>query len=76
MAAEKICPKCRTEMTEGFIPDHTYGGKLQPTWVEGGPETSFWTGLKTSNRAAFRVQAFRCPSCNYLEFYTTEKVDI
>ncbi len=76
MATEIYCPKCRTEMTEGYAVDHTHGGKVQSTWVEGEPEESFWTGLKTSNRAAFRIQAFRCPACHYLEFYTTDQVNI
>jgi predicted nucleic-acid-binding Zn-ribbon protein len=77
MATEIICPKCGTEMTEGFVLDRGhYNAKMTSFWVEGKPEESFWTGLKTSNRDAFRVQAFRCRTCNYLEFYTTEKVDI
>jgi predicted nucleic-acid-binding Zn-ribbon protein len=70
------CPKCKTEMLEGFVLDHTYGGKLQSAWVEGEPEKSFWTGLRTSNREVFHIRAFRCPECNYLEFYTAEKVNI
>jgi predicted nucleic-acid-binding Zn-ribbon protein len=77
MMTEINCPKCKTEMTEGFVLDHgDYNYKMTARWIEGKPEESFWSGLKTSNRNAFLVQAFRCPNCNYLEFYTTEKVDI
>jgi len=77
MATKAICPKCKTEMKEGFVLDRgDYNVKMASFWVEGEPENSFWSGLKTSNRDAFRVQAFRCSNCNYLEFYTTEKVDI
>jgi hypothetical protein len=64
-------------MTEGFILDRgDYNVKMPSFWVEGAPEKSFWSGLKTSHREAFQVQAFRCSECGYLEFYTTEKVDI
>ena len=74
---EKICPKCENEMTEGFVLDRgDYGSKQQSLWIEGKPESSIWTGLKTSDRDVFKVQTFRCPTCNYLEFYTTEQVII
>lgn len=77
MTTEIKCPKCEAEMTEGFVLDRGhYNAKMTSFWVAGKPEESFWTGLQTSDRDAFRVQAFRCPACNYLEFYTTEKVDI
>jgi predicted nucleic-acid-binding Zn-ribbon protein len=76
MTMEKICPKCESSMIEGFSLDRTYGGKLQAVWVEGEPEKSFWTGLKTSDRDIFGIQAFRCPACDYLEFYTSERINI
>jgi hypothetical protein len=63
-------------MMEGFVLDRTHGGKLQSVWVEGEPEKSFWTGVKTSDKEIYTIQAFRCPTCNYLEFYTTEQVNI
>ena len=76
MAADGKCPKCSGAMAEGFIIDHgDYEYKRQQMWIEGQPEASFWSGLKTSNRDAFNVQALRCADCNFLEFYTTEKVD-
>jgi predicted nucleic-acid-binding Zn-ribbon protein len=74
---EKNCPKCTAETMEGYLFDHfdnAAGG--QALRIEGEPEKSFWTGLDTSDRLVYAVQAFRCPRCNYLEFYTTEKVDI
>jgi predicted nucleic-acid-binding Zn-ribbon protein len=75
MTAEIKCPKCSTEMTEGFILDRlNVDAKMKSARVEGQPEESFWSGLKTSNRRVLRVQAFRCPKCNYLEFYTAEEV--
>ena len=59
---------------EGFIIDHAL--KQQQVWFEGQPEPSFLSGIKTSGRKSFKVQAFRCADCNFLEFYTTEKTDL
>jgi hypothetical protein len=64
-------------MQEGFVVDRgDYQIKMESVWVEGVPEESFWSGLKTKNRLALTVRAFRCPHCNYLEFYTAEKVSV
>jgi predicted nucleic-acid-binding Zn-ribbon protein len=76
MAQENRCPKCNGVMDEGFVLDRTYGGKSPTVWVEGESETSFLAGLMIGNRAVFKVQAFRCTDCYYLEFYSTEKVEI
>jgi predicted nucleic-acid-binding Zn-ribbon protein len=71
------CAKCKGAMTEGFIIDFGhYQTKQQQIWVEGEPESSFWSGLKTSNRPAFHVGAQRCIECGYLEFYTKDSVSI
>jgi len=77
MANEVKCSKCNGVMAEGFILDHgDYEYKRQQIWVEGQPEPSFWSGIKTSGRTAFNVQALRCVSCNFLEFYTTERTSL
>ena len=67
------CPKCRNKMQEGFIKDQGHGTIAVPTWVEGAPEKSFWTGTKTSGKAQFTLQTYRCPSCGYLESYAKEQ---
>ena len=77
MNEKNKCAKCGGVMIEGFIIDHGhYQVKQQQVWVEGQPEASFWEGLKTTNRDAFNVKAFRCADCNFLEFYTTEKANL
>jgi predicted nucleic-acid-binding Zn-ribbon protein len=77
MTTEIKCPKCEAKMSEGFVLDRgDYNYKMPALWIEGKPEESFWSGLKTSDRDAFSVQAFRCQACNYLEFYATEQVNI
>jgi hypothetical protein len=76
MLTENKCLKCGGVMREGFVLDlGDYQVKQQQVWVEGEPEPSFWSGLKTTDRDAFHVQAFRCAVCNFLEFYTTDKVN-
>jgi predicted nucleic-acid-binding Zn-ribbon protein len=62
-------------MQEGVILDRgDYNYKMKQVWVEGAPEESFWSGLKTKNKKMFAVRACRCPRCNYLEFYTAEEM--
>ncbi len=63
------CPKCRGTMEPGFVLDHTYGENRQSTWVEGPPERSFWTGLKTRGKERLVITTHRCTSCGYLESY-------
>jgi predicted nucleic-acid-binding Zn-ribbon protein len=75
MTVQITCPKCKSAMQEGFVFDHgDFNVKMKPVRVEGAPEESFWSGLKTTNKAMFTVRAHRCPQCNYLEFYTAEEV--
>jgi hypothetical protein len=70
MADESIeCPKCGGEMERGFIADQTYGGVLPSKWIEGAPESSFWTGVKTRGKVDVEVSTYRCAECGYLESY-------
>ena len=45
------CPKCANRMEEGFIVDVSQANQLQSQWVQGKPEKSFWTGIKTKGRS-------------------------
>ncbi len=75
MIMEVNCTKCNGAMTEGFVLDHgDMDYRRQQIWIEGRPEKSFWSGLDTADREKFHVRAFRCAACNFLEFYTTEKI--
>jgi hypothetical protein len=38
-------------------------------WMEGNPEKSFWTGLKTTGRQRYSVMTYRCERCGFLESY-------
>ena len=62
-------------MEAGYLPDRGDLNALTvEEWVEGVPERSFWTGLKTKGRDRFTVMTYRCPQCGYLESYATDKV--
>lgn len=63
------CPKCSQIMDEGFIVDHAHGTDLQAEWIEGPPQTSFWTGLKLRGRDRRKVVTFCCGKCGFLESY-------
>jgi len=69
MPTEMKCPKCGSPMTTGYVLDTTHGGAKVAEWIEGEPEVSRWTGLKTKNRRRFPITADRCERCGFLEFY-------
>jgi hypothetical protein len=57
-------------MEPGYVMDHTgQSAGLAPQWVEGAPEKSFWTGVRTTGRAVLPVTTYRCERCGYLESY-------
>ncbi len=68
------CPDCDLPMQAGVILDHGDGNhKLQPRWIAGPVERSFWQGgIKTRDRAAFDVVTYRCERCGLLRSYATE----
>jgi ssDNA-binding Zn-finger/Zn-ribbon topoisomerase 1 len=68
------CPKCNKAMAEGFIMDRGhYNTGTVGQWVEGEPESSIWTGIKTKDRENFPVTTYRCARCGYLESYALEQ---
>ena len=71
MSAETMrCPKCNREMVQGFIVDfHAGGHRLVSSWVEGGPEKSFWHSTSVPAEKCLPVGTFRCSACGFLESY-------
>ena len=64
------CPRCGKRMHAGYVMDRSdYNMPAPPYWVEGPPEKSFWTGLKTKDRVVLPVTTYRCEGCGYLEAY-------
>lgn len=63
------CPKCQGSMAQGFMLDNVHGSNAVGSWVEGAPEKSFWTGVKTSRKAKYEIETWRCGRCGFLENY-------
>ena len=65
-AAKTRCPKCNSEMAQGFIVDFNLAGRVVSSWVEGAPEKSTWTGTKSPTEKTIPVG---CSGCGFLESY-------
>ena len=64
------CPRCRGPMDLGFLLDRGHHSSANVAqWVEGIPERSVWTGLKTKDREVYPLTSYRCERCGYLELY-------
>lgn len=63
------CPSCRVRMEQGFLLERTDSGRKPTEWVEGGPEKSFWTGVKLRGKETLEVATYRCPNCGLLRSY-------
>jgi hypothetical protein len=67
------CLRCNGALEAGFLVDHGDGNyRYTQTWIGGEPEKSFWTGLKTSNRAQYSIRTWRCSRCGLLESYAVD----
>ena len=63
------CPKCRSRMEEGFIQDSYQHQVRVARWIEGTPEKSFWSGIRTKGKRRYDVVVYRCSRCGFLEEY-------
>jgi hypothetical protein len=52
-------------MHQGFIVDHTHGGRAVGRWAPGAPQVSFFMGVKLPD-GNLPVGAFRCAQCGYV----------
>ena len=63
------CPKCGSEMQEGFIVEHR-----QPVrWIAGPPEKSILGGFKGGGENR-EIKTYLCPGCYYLESYAPKRI--
>jgi hypothetical protein len=67
------CLRCTATMEHGFLLDHAHMAMMQARWCSGEPQAS-WLNLTGEVRSAqaqagFKVTAFRCPECGYIESY-------
>ncbi|GMV15619.1 MAG: hypothetical protein HS104_25680 [Polyangiaceae bacterium] len=67
------CPKCESEMEQGFVLDNTYGARLVSQWAPGAPLKSFWTRTKLPEEDLIPIGTYRCSSCGYLEQYARDE---
>lgn len=68
--AQMDCLRCKTTMESGFILDRGHANSSQEQeWVEGDVVKTFWRGIHTKGRDAYKVVTYRCPRCGYLESY-------
>jgi hypothetical protein len=63
MANVTKCPKCGSEMQDGFLIE----SKLPVRWLAGKPETSVLGGTKAHGIEQRQVESQRCITCGYLE---------
>ena len=66
------CPKCNSEMVQGYVEDHLFGGIELSQWVNGPPQNDFFTGIQLTNNK-IPIGTFRCQSCGFLESYAREE---
>jgi predicted nucleic-acid-binding Zn-ribbon protein len=64
------CAKCGGVMEEGYVPDRPEDKVWPDIWVEGNPG---YKGVEKSGRK-YRIQAWRCMSCGYLELYADQEI--
>jgi hypothetical protein len=70
MSNEKLlCPKCKGEMVQGFVPDYSQAAIMVGSWHPGRSKKSFWTRIKLPPSGGFPIGAFRCEKRGFLEFY-------
>ena len=71
MDAQTIkCSQCNGELKDGFLADKTIFGTSPLEWIEGYPENTLFSGMKTSGGSRHTVYAYRCDDCGRIEFYT------
>jgi len=68
-ATSRLCPKCNSQMEQGFVMDNTYGARVVSHWAAGPPQKSFWAGTKLPEEKLIPIGTFRCSSCGYLESF-------
>jgi len=73
MSDEWTCVRCGGALEEGYVPEHGHMNYATTSeWVEGTPQLSFWSGLKTDGKARYKISALRCSACGRLELLARE----
>jgi predicted nucleic-acid-binding Zn-ribbon protein len=75
MEAEHKCSKCSGEMEAGFLQDHDKGASTPGEWIEGVPVVSWMGYVNVRDKVHYRIEAFRCMQCGYIEQYAKQQVE-
>lgn len=71
MSTDRKCLRCGADdLTEGFLAgkDGNYG-----QWVEGPLKRGVLGGARLFSRDKWAVAAYRCPHCDHLELFASER---
>ncbi|MES2207256.1 MAG: PF20097 family protein [Pseudomonadota bacterium] len=63
------CPKCSSQMVQGYVLELNDGRLSATSWISGAPEKSFLYGTNLKNKQNLPIESFRCEECSFLEFY-------
>jgi len=75
--AEKTCAGCGGALVAGSLATKdSYYQVAAAQWLEGVPEKSIWSGLKTGGRLLLPVASYCCQSCGRLELYAEPPEDV
>jgi len=67
------CIECGGQMETGYVPDHSYGQWVHPSWVAGKPERHWIAGMKIKAPHRYPLTSWRCEDCGLLKFYAHRK---
>ena len=57
-----------------WLPAGHHGSLVVAEWHPGPPSDSVWQGVEVSKDAVPALEAHRCQSCGFVEFYANEPV--
>lgn len=70
---EMQCPKCKGELVQGFVADHSMAAALVASWHAGQPRKKLVGHTKARRSDGVPMGAFRCQKCGFVEFYADPK---
>lgn len=75
-ATARTCVKCSGEMESGVLLDRSQAWIFPAIWADGPVERTAWGNLKPKDRRLYRVAAWRCTGCGYLELFAQRQAEL
>lgn len=72
MVKPTTCTKCGGRMEKGSALTGSSQGGVLVRWIEGAPERSIWSGMKTKGLKVLPISSYRCTRCGFLENYAND----